>query len=106
MAKVLDAEEGYGFERLTESYPKCRLLSQFDDEALAPIPSKYNQADQQDRPPHGRDKTANYAEQRPAPPHHRGKESAAPGYTYDLRQDLTNGGLKLRRYFPKEEGMI
>ena len=35
--KVLAAEE-YGLDRPTKSYPKRRLLPQFDDEALEPIP--------------------------------------------------------------------
>ena len=82
--KVLAAEEGYGFERQTKSYPKHRLLPQFDDEAFEPISSKYNQADQPDRPPCGPDKTANYAEHQPAPPLLRGRDATAPGYTYDL----------------------
>ena len=88
--KVLAAEEGYGFERQTKSYPKHRLLAQFEEEALVPIPSKYNHADLPDRPPRGWDKTTNYAEYQPAPPRRRGNETMAPGYTYDLRQDLTN----------------
>ena len=87
--KVLAAKE-YGLERPTKSYPKCRLLPQFDDEALEPIPSKYNHVDQPDRPPRGRDKAANYAKHQPTPPRRRGKDTAAPGYTYDLRQDLDN----------------
>ena len=82
--KVLAAEEGYGFERSTKSYAKRRLLSQFDDEAFDPILSKYNHVDQPDQPPCGRDKTANYAEYQSAPPRHRGRETAAPGYMYDL----------------------
>ena len=59
--KVLAAEE-YDLERPTRSYPKRRFLPQFDDEALEQLHSKYNHADQPDRPPHGRDKAANYAE--------------------------------------------
>ena len=38
--KVQAAEEGYGFEHQTKSYPKRMLLPQFDEEALEPIPSK------------------------------------------------------------------
>ena len=48
--KFLAAEEGYGYERQTKSYPKRKLLPQFDDEALAPVPPRYTQADQPDRP--------------------------------------------------------
>ena len=44
---VLAAEE-YGLERPTKSYPKRKLLPQFDDEAPEPVPSSRNAAD---RPP-------------------------------------------------------
>ena len=54
---VLAAEE-YGLERPTKSYPKRKLLSQFNDEALEPLPSAHNAAD---RPPRGRDKAATQA---------------------------------------------
>ena len=37
--KVLDAEE-YSHERPVKSHPKRKLLPQFDDEALEPIPLK------------------------------------------------------------------
>ena len=42
---VLAAEE-YGLERPTKSYPKRKLLPQFDDEALEPIPPKHKTADE------------------------------------------------------------
>ena len=48
------AAEEHGLERPTKSYPKRKLLPQFDDEALEPAPSARNAAD---RPPRGRDKT-------------------------------------------------
>jgi hypothetical protein len=48
--KVLAAEEGYDYERQTKSYPKRKLLPQFDNEALEPAPPRYTQADQPDRP--------------------------------------------------------
>ena len=96
--KVLAAEE-YGLERPTKSYPKHRLLPQFDDEALEPIPSRYNHADEPDRQPRGRDKAATYAEHHPAPPCRRGREVAAPGYTYDLRQDLENRAGQTRSIY-------
>ena len=51
--EVLAAEE-YGLERPTKSYPKRKLLPQFDDDALEPVLPAYNAAD---RPPRGRDKT-------------------------------------------------
>ena len=40
---VLAAEEN-GLERLTKSYPKRKLLPQFDDEALEPVLPSYNAA--------------------------------------------------------------
>ena len=40
---VLAAKE-YGLEHPTKSYPKRKLLPQFDDEALGPIPSTRNAA--------------------------------------------------------------
>ena len=78
---VLAVEE-YGLERPTKSYPKHKLLPQFNDEALEPVLPAHNATD---RPPRGRDKAATYAEHQPAPPRHRGKEATVPGYTYDLR---------------------
>ena len=56
--KVLDTEEKYGDDRHTKSYPKRKLLPEFDDEAIEPIPPKNNTADQLDQPPHGRDRAA------------------------------------------------
>ena len=61
---VLAAEE-YGLECPTKSYPKRKLLTQFDDEALEPILPRYDAAD---RPPRGRDKAAPQAEHQPALP--------------------------------------
>ena len=43
--KVLDTEEKYGDDRQTKSYPKRKLLPEFDDEAIEPIPPKNNTAD-------------------------------------------------------------
>ena len=57
--KVLDTEEKYGDNRHTKSYPKRKLLPEFDDEALEPIQPKNKMADQPDRPPRGRDRAAN-----------------------------------------------
>ena len=59
--KVLDNEDKYGDNRHTKSYPKCKLLPEFDDEAIEPIPQKNNMTDQPDRPPRGRDRAANDA---------------------------------------------
>ena len=41
--EVLAAEE-YGLSGPAKSYPKCRLLPEFDDEALEPVPSSHNAA--------------------------------------------------------------
>ena len=48
--KVVPTEE-YGLERPTKSYLKCKLLPQFDDEALEPILPKYKPANEPNRPP-------------------------------------------------------
>ena len=75
---VLAAEE-YGLKRPAKSYPKRKLLPQFDDEAPEPVPSSCNAAD---RPPRGQDKAATQAEHQPAPPHRKGRDKTARGYTY------------------------
>ena len=51
--EVLAAEE-YELERPSKSYPKRRLLPQFDEEAPEPIPPSRNT----ERPPRGRDSAA------------------------------------------------
>ena len=56
---MLDTKEKYGDDRHTKSYPKRKLLPEFDDEAIEPIQPKM--ADQSDRPPRGRDRTTNDA---------------------------------------------
>ena len=81
---VLAAEE-YGLERPAKSYPEHKLLPQFDDEALEPIPPVRNAADGPDRPPRGRDRATTQAEHQPTPPRHKSRGTAAPEYTYDLR---------------------
>ena len=60
--KVLAVEE-YGLNGPAKNYPKRKLLPQFDDEALEPIPSSHNAAD---RPPRGQDKAATQAEHQTA----------------------------------------
>ena len=61
--EVLAAEE-YRLERPTKSYPKRRLLPQFEEEALEPtLPAQ----DAADRPPRGRDKASFQPEVEPAP---------------------------------------
>ena len=58
---MLNTDEKYGGDRHTKSYPKRKLLPEFDDEAIEPIPPKNNTADLPDRPPRGRDRAANDA---------------------------------------------
>ena len=82
---VLAAEE-YGLKRPAKSYPRRRLLPQFDDEAPDPAPASRNAVD---RPPHGRDKTATRAENETIPLRHKGRDKSARGHTYDLRQNWT-----------------
>lgn len=43
---VLDTEEKYGGNRQTNSYPKHKLLPEFDEDAIMPIPPNNNTADQ------------------------------------------------------------
>ena len=81
---VLAAEE-YGLKHPAKSYPKRKLLPQFDDEVPEPAPASCNAVDQ---PPRGRDKTATRAENQTVPPRRKGRDKTARGYTYDLRQDL------------------
>lgn len=64
--KVLDTEEKYGEDRHTKSYPKRKLLPEFDNEALEPIPPKNTTTDQPDQPPHGHDRAATGAAHKPA----------------------------------------
>ena len=58
-SKIIDTLEMY---HPTKSYPKRRLLPQFDVEALEPIPSRHDHADEPDRPPRGRDRATTHAE--------------------------------------------
>ena len=66
---------------------------------MEPIPPACNAADGPDRPPRGRDRAATQDEHQPAPPRCRGRETAAPGYTYDLRQDLENRASQTRSIY-------
>ena len=81
--EVLAAEE-YGLGGPAKSYSKRRLLPQFDGEALEPVPSSHNAAG---RPQLGPDKAATRAKHQTAPPCCKGKNKAAQGCTYNLRQD-------------------
>lgn len=53
--KVLDTEEKYGDDRHTKSYPKCKLLPEFDDEA---VPPKNNTASRPYQPLHDHNRAA------------------------------------------------
>ena len=53
--KVLDTEERYGHDRHTKSYPKRKLLPEFDDEA---VPPKNNTTRRPDVPLHNRNRAA------------------------------------------------
>ena len=64
--KVLDTKEKYGDDRHTKSYPKRKLLIEFDNEAIEHILPKNNTADQPDRPPRGHDRAATNAANKPA----------------------------------------
>ena len=78
--EVLAAEE-YELEHPTKSYPRRRLLPQFEDEALEPILPAQDAAD---RPPRGRDKAAYQPKHQPAPRRQANKNTKARGYTQDL----------------------
>ena len=52
---MLDTEEKYGDDCRTKSYPKRKLLPEFDDEA---IPPKNNMASRPDQPLHDRNRAA------------------------------------------------
>ena len=56
--KVLHTEGECGDDRHTKSYPRHKLLPEFDNEAAAPILPKNNTATRPDQPPHGRDRAA------------------------------------------------
>ena len=70
---VLAAEE-HSLKRPAKSYSERKLLPQFDDEALEPVPSSRNAAD---RPLPGRDKAAPQAGHQPAPPRRKGRDKVA-----------------------------
>lgn len=57
--KVLDNEEKYGGSYHTKSYPKRKLLPEFDNEALEPTHPNNQMANWPDQPPCYRDRAAN-----------------------------------------------
>src|SRR3954465_2758531 len=60
-SKVIKTADKYGGSRRTKSYPKRKLLPEFDQEALEPPNSKNKKATRSDRRPHGHHKTASGA---------------------------------------------
>ena len=93
--EVLAAEE-YRLERPTKSYPKRKLLPQFDDEALEPVLPAHNAAK---RTPRDRDKTAIQTEPQPSLPRQTNRKTSAQGYTHDLRCDLENRAGQTRSIY-------
>ena len=59
--KVLDNKEKYGGSYHTKSYPKRKLLPEFDDEAVESTQPKNKTANRPDQLPCGRDRVANKA---------------------------------------------
>ena len=90
--EVLAAEE-YGLSGPAKSYLKRRLLPQFDDEALEPVPSSHNAAG---RPQLGQDKAATQAEHQTAPPRRKGKNNTAHDCPDDLQRDLDSSAEHAR----------
>ena len=65
MRKVLNTAAKYGGNRPTKSYPKWKLLPEFDEEALDPPQPKIKTAIWPDRRPHGQHRAANNAAHKP-----------------------------------------
>ena len=51
-SKVINTADKYGDSRRTKSYPKRKLLPEFDEEAFEPSHSKSKKATRSDRRPH------------------------------------------------------
>ena len=64
--KVLNTAHRYGDSHHTKSYPKQKLLPEFDEEALEPPQSKNKEATRSDRRPHDRHRAAKGAALNPA----------------------------------------
>ena len=81
---MLDTEERYGDDRHTKSYPKRKLLPEFDDEA---IPLKSNTTRRQDVPLHNRNKatTEDVHDLREHLDKKAGAARCAPGPSTDLK---------------------
>ena len=64
-SKVLNTADKYGDSRRTKSYPKRKLLPEFDEEAIEPPQSKNKETTRSDRRPHGKQRAANGAAHKP-----------------------------------------
>ena len=64
-SEVLNTAAKYGGSRHTKSYPKRKLLPEFDDEALDAPQSKNKTAIRSDRRPRGQHRAANDAARKP-----------------------------------------
>ena len=100
---MLDTEEKYGGNRQTKSYPKRKMLPEFDDEAIAHILPKNNTTDRPDRPPHGQDRAASNAVHKPAPPPPKGRKVATQDQKHDLHEDLDKKASKTRSIYGSSE---
>ena len=79
-SKVINTADKYGDSRRTKSYPKRKLLPEFDEEALEPSHSKSEKATRSDRRPHGQHKAASSTALKPArDPLNRIRIMAQPG---------------------------
>ena len=60
-SKIINTADKYSDRRRTKSYPKRKLLPEFDEEALESSHSKNEKVTRSDRRPHGHHKTASGA---------------------------------------------
>ena len=58
-SKVLNTADKYGDSHQAKSYPKRKLLPEFDEEAVEPPQSKNKETTRSDRQPHGKHRAAN-----------------------------------------------
>ena len=64
--KVLKTADKYGDSHQAKSYPKRKLLPEFDEEAVEPPQSKNKEAAWSDRRPHDKQRVASGAAHKPA----------------------------------------
>ena len=65
-SKVLKTADKYGDSRQAKSYPKRKLLPEFDEEAVEPPQSKNKEAARSNRRPHDKQRAASGAAHKPA----------------------------------------